>query len=510
SLLVELAMAERGLDRAASVRHISNAVPLLRSVRERAAAVVRIAPTVLVAAPEPVHDLIASVAAELGAASDLTGVDRELAYRLEARVRFSCHADPAGLGESIRRLTQMASDGMVGTGAGRELLIVLLDAATLTAGVPSAEVARLAKLVLEREPASPTHVHTAIPLLVTALSSADAVEPLVPWLDLALERALLQNVTIERALIRSEQALALVHLGQVEDARTAAVDALDLAALDWKGSNATAAVGIAAVAMELGDPRLISQLLGLYHERTESTGVTPVYRLLHASEAAVRGDHATALEYVLECGHALDRMGWSNPVLFPWRPSAALLNHRLGKLDLALEFAEEARRRAVEWGAPSGIGRALRILGHLTPEQRGVDLLRESVEVLCHSGNGFQLAKSLVDLGGRLLVDGDSSAPVYLRRARDLASQLGARRLVTKVDLALQASPRGDLAPPVPAMLTKSERRVAELVVAGHANQEIADILNVTCRTVEKHLTNSFRKLGIRGRTELPEALVRI
>jgi DNA-binding NarL/FixJ family response regulator len=38
-------------------------------------------------------------------------------------------------------------------------------------------------------------------------------------------------------------------------------------------------------------------------------------------------------------------------------------------------------------------------------------------------------------------------------------------------------------------------------------NREIAQALFVTMRTVEMHLSNTFRKLGISGRTQLAGAL---
>ena len=58
-----------------------------------------------------------------------------------------------------------------------------------------------------------------------------------------------------------------------------------------------------------------------------------------------------------------------------------------------------------------------------------------------------------------------------------------------------------------PAALTASERRVAALAAAGHSNREIAQALFVTPRTVELHLTSSYRKLGVQARTELAAAL---
>jgi DNA-binding NarL/FixJ family response regulator len=45
------------------------------------------------------------------------------------------------------------------------------------------------------------------------------------------------------------------------------------------------------------------------------------------------------------------------------------------------------------------------------------------------------------------------------------------------------------------------------MAAEGMANREIAQALFVTQRTVEMHLSNAFRKLGISTRTQLPAAL---
>jgi DNA-binding CsgD family transcriptional regulator len=51
--------------------------------------------------------------------------------------------------------------------------------------------------------------------------------------------------------------------------------------------------------------------------------------------------------------------------------------------------------------------------------------------------------------------------------------------------------------------LTPTEARVVELVAQGHSNREIGELLFVSPRTVQSHLTRTFAKLGVSGRTEL-------
>ena len=68
------------------------------------------------------------------------------------------------------------------------------------------------------------------------------------------------------------------------------------------------------------------------------------------------------------------------------------------------------------------------------------------------------------------------------------------------------ARPRSD-ALSGPASLTASERRVVDLAVTGETNRDIAQTLYVTPKTVEVHLSNAYRKLGIRSRRELAGVL---
>ena len=79
-------------------------------------------------------------------------------------------------------------------------------------------------------------------------------------------------------------------------------------------------------------------------------------------------------------------------------------------------------------------------------------------------------------------------APLWAKRARDELDHIGGR-----------TGAGWDL--------TATERQVAELVADGLSNREVASRLYVTQKTVEFHLRNVFRKLGVRSRTELARTL---
>ena len=86
----------------------------------------------------------------------------------------------------------------------------------------------------------------------------------------------------------------------------------------------------------------------------------------------------------------------------------------------------------------------------------------------------------------------ESGAGAWLARARDEA-ECGERPHVER-GAALD-------------MLTMQERHVAEVVCSGGTTREVADALSLSPRTVEFHLANTYRKLGVHNRAQLVNLL---
>lgn len=202
----------------------------------------------------------------------------------------------------------------------------------------------------------------------------------------------------------------------------------------------------------------------------------------------------------------------AHPAVLPWR---SLLAEALGETaegrpaGESLGRAAEARRLAADELAlattPRAIGIAMR-----TAAGGDVARLREAAAILDGTEARLERARAHAALGAALHRAGDEiAARDPLRLAVDLAHRCGATALEERALAELRATgakPRRRLTSGA-GSLTPSERRIAELAATGRRNREIAEILVVTLATVEYHLRNAYRKLGIASRRELATAL---
>jgi DNA-binding CsgD family transcriptional regulator len=213
-------------------------------------------------------------------------------------------------------------------------------------------------------------------------------------------------------------------------------------------------------------------------------------RQVRARLMAARGEDALAELYA--CGEHERAWGIRNPTHSTWRSDAV----RLG----ATELVEPDLERARAFGDPRALGIALRAAGRT---QEAIDVLRESPARL-------ELALALHDHGAALRRRGHRvAAREPLAEAIGFATALHATTLAAKAHdelVGAGARPRRD---PIASRthLTASETRVARMAADGMTNRAIAQALFLTEKTIEVHLTSTYRKLDIRSRSQLPRAL---
>ncbi|WP_167972086.1 helix-turn-helix transcriptional regulator [Lentzea indica] len=232
--------------------------------------------------------------------------------------------------------------------------------------------------------------------------------------------------------------------------------------------------------------------------------------VMKAAVRRVRGDLTGALDLLLECGRQLTSAGIHNPVWAPWWLDAVCLLVRLDRREEAVELAEFGAERARRWDTLEARGLSLMASGMAATGTVAAELLGAAVTELSASSARPLHVRAVRLLGEVRLSDGDAKAArEHLRTAINMAIRLGDRAAAAEArELLVLAGGRMPKLGARPAdALSGRERRVAELAAAGATNREIAEELFVTIRTVESHLSNVYRKLGVELRTDLLAAL---
>lgn len=223
------------------------------------------------------------------------------------------------------------------------------------------------------------------------------------------------------------------------------------------------------------------------------------------------GSPHRAVRMALRWGEHAQKHQIRNPAMLAWRSTAAAAYHRLGRLPEAHCLILEETELARQWGAPQALGHALLVASSIATGTNALQLSKDAVTVLKSGQSKLELAHALHACGAaHLRVDEPHEAREPLRRAADLAVALGVDALAERVQQDLRAAggrpniravTRHDL-------LTFTERHVAELACSGMSNRKIAAQLRVSVRNVESHLTRVYRKLQVKGRQELAQALL--
>lgn len=356
---------------------------------------------------------------------------------------------------------------------------------------------------------------SSLALLLYAQLWAGEPELVDRWCTTLLAEPPTASTLLRSITASAVRAAARLELGRLEDA---ARDARWALALLGSGRStdplrALALAPLLSALAELDQGREALRLLGDHAAVACPLPDTWPHDVLLAARAKARlagGETTEALADLAEAGRRLEARGIGNPAIVPWRSATAVAHGRNGGCEDGWLLAQRELELAKTWGQQRALAFALRARGMNAPGAEGLTDLARSVELLAGGPARLELAHAQAELGSAQRRRGMlRAARETLRQAQRLAQQLGACALAARVReelLSAGALPRRDAQFGV-ASRTGSERRVAALAATGWSNGAIARELFVTRRTVETHLTHTYRKLGIRSRSELGRLL---
>ena len=279
---------------------------------------------------------------------------------------------------------------------------------------------------------------------------------------------------------------------------------------DWPVPSAVATATLVFVLVERGRLGEARRAIDAF-ERSPHDPEAPASQPLRSGRAyllAAEGEPQAALEALREC-ERFERDWQARAGLWvAWRSQAALCQLAVGDQPEARRLADQELALARAFGAKRAIGIALH--AHALAHDADQATLTEAIDQLAGSGARLEHARATIDLGSAIRRTGKrADARTTLAEGVDLAHRCGATALVDRAreEQRLAGARPRRLAQTGRDALTPAELRVADLAAQGDTNKQIAQALFVTLRTVEMHLSNSYRKLDIESREQLTAAL---
>jgi DNA-binding CsgD family transcriptional regulator len=229
---------------------------------------------------------------------------------------------------------------------------------------------------------------------------------------------------------------------------------------------------------------------------------------------AILGFLALGLERVDEAIAELETVerlaadcGLEEPVLIPWAPDLVEAYARAGRAGDAGRVLATLERQAAATGTAVANAALARCRGTLADDFGAA--FAEALDWDDRRPMPFERARTLLAFGRRLhRARRRMEARDRLREALASFERLGADPWAAQARRELRAAgarrrPAGD------DSLTPQELRVAAAVARGASNREVAAELFLAPKTVEFHLRQIYRKLGVRSRAQLAARLAR-
>ncbi|MGK5550121.1 ATP-binding protein [Actinomadura kijaniata] len=474
---------------------------------------------------------------ETAAAGPLDDLSRARLLQLRGRVAFALHRDddaPALLLEAAARVA--AHD----TALARDTYLEGLWAATGAERNGDANSIRAAAAAARKGPAAPTPPRpsdllldglallftdgprAAAPTLRAAVDAfGDATDP--RWLPVACRAAwdlwdhqALEDLSTRCVRLADEsgalsllplalnfQAVAATYAGRFVDAAAMTERAHAITEATAGASAPYSAIVLAAHRGDREQTRLLSETS---LRRAEAHGEGGFVTIIEYAAAVLHnglGAFETALEPALQAaGRSL--LFWSAAAL----PEVVEAAVRTGRTDLALPALDRLAELTGAAGGDWALGVLARCRALLADGPEADRLYTEALQRLGRTPVAVQLARTHLLYGEWLSAQGRSAeGRRHLRQASTMSQAMGADAFAARAGRALRALGERPVVPrpSVTADLTPQETHVARLVAGGATSKEVAARLFLSPRTVDAHLRNIFRKLGITSRRQLRE-----
>ena len=352
--------------------------------------------------------------------------------------------------------------------------------------------------------------------IVLGLVWADRLETAERLLGRAIDTARRRGSVADFSLAHNFRATVHHRAGRLRDAEADAQTALAAATGEgWAGAGIGALSPLIASLVDQGRIDDAARELATFLPTGEISDTPALNPLLYQRMRlrTAQGDAPRARADYAEARRRIDlHFSGIDPSWVPFLLDAAKSFHVFGELAQRNAVLNEAMELAAHWDLPGYVGQARHVAARLAGGNDAVNELVSSIQLLRGSPSRLELARALITLGEVLRRRGrrtDSREP--LREGYELARQCGAETLAETARTELRASGirlRREAVSGVDS-LTASERRIAELAAGGASNPEIAQALFLTIKTVEGHLTSTYRKLDISGRSGLADTLTR-
>jgi DNA-binding CsgD family transcriptional regulator len=269
------------------------------------------------------------------------------------------------------------------------------------------------------------------------------------------------------------RAVVDAHLGRAEAAREAAIEGIADAARArdpvWANHNRWV---LGFLELSLGN---VQEAAAILRE------LVAELRVIGVGEPTVHPCAADAVEALVATGEldeaeaiARDLLATGQRLDRPWALATAsrglgVVASARGDGAAAGEWIERALREHERMSQPFELARTLLVEGTILRRQK-------------------RKGQAKVALDDALTIFERLPAPLWADKCREEVRRLGLR-------------------PSRDGGLTDTEHKVAELVAAGRTNKEVAAELFLSVKTVESNLSRIYRKLGVRSRTELAQAM---